>query len=174
MAQEPEAVEAVAEEQAPKKSKKKLIIILAAVIALTGIGGGAAWYFMHQKSGHEKGQEKEAKEAKEEAASAEPIFVKLETFTLNLDPSDGEKYLQADITLNVDNKEEADKLEQHMPQVRNRVLMLLSSKKASDISSMEGKKTLSNEIAKEVNQPFVSNGKPQKVTGVFFTSFVIQ
>ena len=166
MAQDP-AVEAAVEEQPKKKSKKKLIIILAAVIVFAGIGGGAAWYFMHQKSDHPK-------EAKEEVAPKEPVFVKLETFTLNLDPTDGEKYLQTDITLNVASKEEAELLEVHMPQVRNRVLMLLSSKKASDISSMEGKKALSNEIAVQINQPFVNKGKPQKVTGVFFTSFVIQ
>jgi flagellar protein FliL len=174
MAQDPAAVEAVVEEQPKKKSKKKLIIILAAVLVLVAIGGGAAWYFMHQKPAKPAGHEKEVKEEKEEPASTEPVFVKMETFTLNLDPSDGEKYLQTDITLNVASKEEAEQLEQHMPQVRNRVLMLLSSKKASDISSMEGKKALSNEIATQVNQPFVNNGKPQKVTGVFFTSFVIQ
>ena len=172
MAQEPAAVEeVVVEEQPKKKSKKKLIIIVAAVLALAGIGGGAAWYFMHQKSAQPAGH---AKEVKEEVAPKEPIFVKLETFTLNLDPSDGEKYLQTDITLNVESKEEADLLEVHMPQVRNRVLMLLSSKKASEIASMEGKKALSNEIATQINQPFVNKGKPQKISGVFFTSFVIQ
>ncbi|MFM9835441.1 MAG: flagellar basal body-associated protein FliL [Methylophilaceae bacterium] len=170
MAQDPVVEEAVAEE-APKKSKKKLIIIIAAVLLLAGIGGGAAWYFMHQKPAHAAGKEKEAKE---EVAPTEPVFVKMETFTLNLDPTEGEKFLQTDITLNVASKEEAEILEQHMPQVRNRVLMLLSSKKASEISTMEGKKALSNEIAVQVNQPFVNKGKPQKVTGVFFTSFVIQ
>jgi len=169
MAQDP-AVE-VAVEEAPKpKSKKKLIIILSAVLVLAAGGGGAAWYFMHQKSDHPK----EAKEAKEEVAPKEPVFVKLETFTVNLNPEDGEKFLQVDITLNATSKEESEFLEQQMPQVRNRVLMLLTSKKASDISSMEGKKLLSQEIGTQINQPFTPGGKPPKISGVFFTSFVIQ
>lgn len=166
MAQDP-AVE-VAVEEAPKpKSKKKLIIIVSAVLVLACGGGGAAWYFMHQKSDYPK-------KVKEEVVVKEPAFVKLETFTVNLNPEDGEKFLQVDITLNATSKEESEFLEQQMPQVRNRVLMLLTSKKASDISSMEGKKLLSQEIGTQINQPFTSGGKPPKISGVFFTSFVIQ
>lgn len=168
MAQEP-AVEVSAE--APKNSKKKLIIILAAVFLLAG-SGGAAWYFMHQGSSHGKDAKKEAE--KEEAVHVEPAFVKLETFTVNLSPEDGEKYLQVDITLSASGKEEAASIEEHMPLVRNRVLMVLTSKMASEISSMEGKKALSKEIAAQVNQPFSAGAKPQKVSDVFFTSFVIQ
>jgi flagellar FliL protein len=173
MAQDPVVEEAVAEE-APKKSKKKLIIIIVAVLLLVAIGGGAAWYFLHSKATPAGANSAKKEEPKEEAASAEPIFVKLETFTLNLEPSEGEKFLQTDISLNVATEEEAKSLEQHMPQVRNRILMLLSSKKPSEITSMEGKKALSNEITTQINQPFTSNGKPQKILGVFFTSFVIQ
>lgn len=166
MAQDP-AVE-VAVEEAPKpKSKKKLIIIVSAVLVLACGGGGAAWYFMHQKSDYPK-------KVKEEVVVKEPAFVKLETFTVNLNPEDGEKFLQVDITLNATSKEESEFLEQQMPQVRNRVLMLLTSKKASDISSMEGKKLLSQEIGTQINQPFTYGSKPPKISGVFFTSFVIQ
>jgi flagellar FliL protein len=169
MAQEP-AVEVATE--APKNSKKKLIIILAAVLLLAGGGGGAAWYFMHQGNSHGKDAKKEAE--KEEAVHVEPAFVKLETFTVNLNPEDGEKYLQVDITLSASSKEEAASLEEHMPLVRNRVLMVLTSKMASEISSMDGKKALSKEIAAQINQPFAVGAKPQKVSDVFFTSFVIQ
>lgn len=168
MAQEP-AVEVSAE--APPKSKKKLIIILVAALALLGGGGGAAaWYFSQKSAGHAKGKE----EVKEEAAPAEPAFVKLETFTVNLDPEEGEKYLQVDITLSASSKDEAAVLEQHMPLVRNRVLMVLTSKKPSEISSMDGKKALSQEIVAQLNKPFTLQAKPQKISDVFFTSFVVQ
>lgn len=168
MAQEP-AVEVSAE--APPKSKKKLIIILAAALVLLGGGGGAAaWYFSHKDAGHGKGKE----EVKEEVAPAEPAFVKLETFTVNLDPEEGEKYLQVDITLSASSKEEAAALDQHMPLVRNRVLMVLTSKKPSEISTMDGKKVLSQEIVAQINKPFTLQAKPQKVSDVFFTSFVVQ
>jgi len=176
MAQDPVVEEEVAEEAPKKKSKKKLIIIIAsAVLALSAIGGGV-WYFMHQKSDDHKvaKEDKAKKEEVKEEHSVDPVFVKLETFTVNLSPEEGEKYLQVDMTLNAASKEEATSLEVHMPQVRNRVLMLLTSKKPSDISSAEGKKLLSQELTQQLNQPYTTEGKPKKISGVFFTSFIIQ
>jgi flagellar FliL protein len=58
--------------------------------------------------------------------------------------------------------------------VRSRLLLALSSKKASELVSVDGKKKLIQEIIASLNQPFTPNGKPQQVTDVFFTSFVIQ
>lgn len=169
MAQDPVVEEGAAE--APKKSKKKLIIIIAAVLVLAIGGGGAAWFFMHKSADH-----KGAKEVKKEEEHKEPpAFVKLETFTVNLTPEgDSEKFLQVDISLKASGKEESEQLEALMPQVRNRILMTLTSQKASEISSMEGKKALSNALIKQVNQPYDKDGKPLKVSDVLFTSFVIQ
>lgn len=179
MAQDP-VVEEVSEEAPKAKSKKKLIIIIVAAVLVLAGGGGAAWYFL----GHKSEAHKSSKEGKEEAAEkeekaeesehAEPAFLKLETFTVNLNPEEGEKYLQVDITLNPKDKDEGAFLEAHMPQVRNRVLMLLTSKKASEISSMEGKSELSRELTAQINRPYTTNGKPLKVSEAFFTSFIIQ
>ena len=76
--------------------------------------------------------------------------------------------------MQVKKPEEAEALKGQMPAIRNRLLLLLTSKQANQISTMEGKQELSKEILTEVNKPFSEHGKPQKVTGVFFTSFVIQ
>jgi flagellar FliL protein len=166
MAQDPKAEEAVVE--APKKSsKKKLIIIICAVLTLVGGGGGAAWYFMGQKPEHKK-------EVKHVEPAKAPVFVTLETFTVNLQPDPDEKFLQLDLSMQVASPEEAELLKVQMPAVRNRLLMLLTSKTAGDISSSEGKKQLSDEIIAEVKKPFSEGGKPQGISGVFFTSFVIQ
>lgn len=167
MAQDPKAEAAAGE--APKKSSKKLIIIIAAVVALAAGGGGAAFFLMKGKS---DGNHKE--EVKEEHPPADPVFVKLETFTLNLSPEDGEKYLQVDITLNAESQADADAITKNMPLVRNRVVMILTSKKPSEISSPEGKDALSKELTASLNTPFTEKGKPQKLLGVLFTSFVIQ
>ncbi len=157
-----------AEVAAPaKSSKKKLIIIIAAVLVLAGGGGGAAWYFMHQKPDHKK-------EVKHEEPAHAPVFVTLEAFTVNLQPDPDEKFLQLEVSLQVASPEEAELLKGQMPAVRNRLLMLLTSKHATEISTSEGKKQLSDEIIAEVKKPFSKGAKPQEVSGVFFTSFVIQ
>jgi flagellar FliL protein len=164
MAQDPKAEETPAE--APK-SKKKLIIIIAAVVLLAGGGGGAAWFFMQPKHDNKK-------EVKHEEPAHAPVFVPLETFTINLLPDPDEKFLQLDVTLQVGTPEEAEVLKVQMPAVRNRLLMLLTSKTATDISTSEGKQALSDEIMAEMKKPFSKEAKPLAVSSVLFTSFVVQ
>jgi len=146
----------------PKKSKKKLFIIVGLVILLAG--GGAGGWFMTQGK-HKPG------EAQLEPAKP-PVFMPLETFTVNL--QGGENYLQTDITLQVTDPAQLEEIKLHMPRVRSRLLALLSSKNAEDLASAESKKTLAREIMDQVNQPFTPKGKPQKIDDVLFTSFVIQ
>ncbi|HSH71456.1 MAG TPA: flagellar basal body-associated protein FliL [Methylophilaceae bacterium] len=165
MAQDPKPEES-AEAPAPA-SKKKFIIIIAAVLILAAVGGGAAWYFLGHKSPPKK-------EVKHEEPAKPPVFVTLETFTVNLQPDPDEKFLQLDISLQVADAEVGEVLKVQMPAVRNRLLMLLTSKKPSEISNMEGKKKLSEEIVAEVKKPYAAGAKPLEVSGVFFTSFVIQ
>jgi flagellar FliL protein len=160
---------AIEEEVVPvKKSRKKLIIMLAAVLLLAGGGGGAAWYFL----GHKAGAAGE-KHAKVEAPKP-PVFVMMEPFTVNLQNEGSEQFLQTAFTLQVANNEEVELLKVYMPQVRSRLLLLLSAKHASEINTPEGKKKLGEEIAASINQPFSAGGKKQEVSNVFFTSFVIQ
>jgi len=164
MAKDPKSAE---DAVAPASSKKLIIIIVAAVVLLAA-AGGAAWFFMHQKSGAHK------EEAKHEEPAKAPVFMTLETFTVNLQPDPDEKFLQLDMQLQVASPEVAELLKTQMPVVRNRLLLLLTSKTASEILTMEGKKHLSDEIVTEMKKPFSEGAKPQEILGVFFTSFVVQ
>jgi flagellar protein FliL len=101
-------------------------------------------------------------------------YVQFETFTVNLLPDPDDKFLQLDLTVEVKGAELAEKMKAQMPALRNRVLLLLTSKKASDISTPEGKAQLSGELLVELKKPLAAHGKPLKVTQVLFTSFVIQ
>jgi flagellar FliL protein len=133
------------------KSKKPLFLILGVAALVLGGGGAGAWYFTQPKSTH--------------AAKAEPpkppVFINMESFTVNLQSEDSD-----------DAQVELIKL--HLPEVRSRLLMLLSSHKADELLSPEGKNKLAKEIITQVNKPFEPKAAPQIVTGVFFTSFVIQ
>ncbi|HZW14170.1 MAG TPA: flagellar basal body-associated protein FliL [Noviherbaspirillum sp.] len=148
---------------APKSNKKLFLIIGGAALLLGGAGG--AWYFMNQKA--EPGKPKEV-------APAPPVFVTLEPFTVNLQSDDGERYLQVAFTLQVASQEQVDLIKLYMPLLRSRLLMLLASKKASDLSTDEGKRKLQEDIMAQAKLPFAPKGKPQEVNAVFFTSFVIQ
>ncbi|MBB5608704.1 MULTISPECIES: flagellar basal body-associated protein FliL [unclassified Janthinobacterium] len=150
--------------------KKLLIIVLASVLLAGGIGGGAAWYFLHGKADKEDGAPAKKKVSK----AGPPVFVPIDSFTVNLQPENGEQYLQIAFTLQVPNPEEMDNIKLNMPKVRSRLLLLLSGKKASELNTVEGKQQLAAEIIAQVNQPFVDKGPEQEVSDVLFTAFIIQ
>lgn len=153
-------------EAPPKKSKKKLLLILGLLLLVAG-AGGSAFFFLGQRSA-EPGAP-----AKQEPPKP-PVFVQMEPFTVNLQLEGGEQYLQVQFTLQVADQAQVELMKLYMPLVRSRLLLLLSSKKASELSTAEGKKKLQDEIIATVKQPFTPQSPPQGVTGVFFTSFVIQ
>jgi flagellar FliL protein len=171
MKADPKADAALAPAGASKK--KLIIIILASVLVAGGVGGGAAWYFLHGKGDQEESSP--SKKKKHSAAKAgPPVFVPIDSFTVNLQPENGEQYLQIAFTLQVANAEEMDSIKLNMPKVRSRLLLLLSGKKASELNTVEGKQQLAAEIVAQVNQPFDEKGPEQDVTDVLFTAFIIQ
>jgi flagellar FliL protein len=65
---------------------------------------------------------------------------------------------------------DTEKLNQRLPQVRDRILMLLPSKRFADISSIEGKTALRDEMIGKLNGLFSRS----VITDIFFTEFVVQ
>jgi flagellar FliL protein len=155
-------------------SKKLIIIIVAVVLLLAAAGGGAAWFFMHGKEdAHEEEKPAKKKPAKK---AGPPEYLPVEPFTVNLQPGEGggDQYLQLAITLQVGGLEEKDNIKNNMAKVRNRMLLLLSAKRATDINTPEGKVQLAKEIVEQLNEPFEPRGDKQDIVDVLFTSFIIQ
>ena len=161
---------------APSGSKKKLIIMILAAVLVLGAGAGAGWYFTQGAAAHgeEDAPAKETKKKKKKNPDAKPEYVPIESFTVNLQPENGEQYLQVQFTLQVAGPEQATLVKDNMAIVRNRMLLLLSSKKASEISTVEGKQQLATEIRTATTEPFEKDGDEQEVSDVLFTSFIIQ
>ncbi len=151
---------------APKSSKKKMLIIIVLLLAL--VGGGLVWYFMFFNAHKEDNSHDKAKVV----AHTAPIFLQMDPYTVNLKP-DGQ-FLQATFTLQIETEAEVLKIKMFMPQIRSRLLLMLSNKTVEELSSLEGKKILGEEIEALVEEPFEEGLEHTKVSNVFFTSFVIQ
>lgn len=169
--------------EAPKKSKKLLIIILAVVLVLVLAGGGAA--FMLLSGGNANDEDAEfaeetvkPKKAKKKEASAPPVFVNLDPFTVNLVPETGDQYLQVVLSIELNSPEADLAMKSLMPRIRNNITLLLSSKKASELLPKEGKEQLAAALKDEVNaviNPDATKGADEgPVVSVLFTSFIIQ
>ena len=151
----------------PPKSKTRLYVLLGLVLLLL-IGGAAGGWFWWQKQGSQPG-------AAKAAPPAPPVFVNMDPFTVNLQSETGsEQFLQTSFTVQVGGPTDVEAIKLYQPQVRSRILLLLSSKTASEISTLEGKRKLADEIIAQIKKPFAPNAPQLKVNDVFFTSFVIQ
>jgi flagellar FliL protein len=150
-----------------KKSRSKMFILIGAIVLAAAGGGG--WYFM----GHKAEPAEAAAHAKPNPA-APPVFAQMDPFTVNLQADGGEQFLQTAFTLKVGSQADVEAIKLYLPQVRSRVLLLLSSKRGAEIATVEGKKKLAEEIIVQLRQPFGKGTPPLDVTDVFFTAFVIQ
>lgn len=158
------------EEAEAKPSKQiSLKVALIALLVTGALGGGVAWYFLsnQQNAAHEEAIAKPQ-------PPKPPIFAALEPFIVNLQPEMGEQYLQIAMTLQVADQLQADQVKLYMPLIRSRLLVLLSSKRPSELTSPDGKTKLAEEIIKVLNEPFSAGSAQVEVTSVFFTAFVIQ
>src|SRR5690606_11516987 len=103
-------------ETEPPKKRGKLLIIVSLVVVLMGAGGGAAWFFM--KPEHPAAQAAKPKPA---------LFLPLEIFTANLLPDEGQpQFIQIGLTLKMNDQKALDLVKERMPEVRNRILLVLS------------------------------------------------
>ena len=160
---------AAAGEEAPKKGKGKLLIIIIAVVVVVLIGGGVAAWLLLSKPDAEEGAKPEEHAEEEHAA---PIYEKLETFTVNLADQGG--YLQTDIQLMLEDAKAQEKIKSHLPEVRDAMIRLLSSKTAEELSQQEGKDKLAEDIQKQINEVLGVKGKEKGVKKVLFGAFIIQ
>ena len=98
-----------------------------------------------------------------------PIYA-LETFIVNLADKGGNRYLRVTMDLELGNPELEVELVKRLPQVRDSILIILPSKRFADISSVEGKIALRDEIMETLNGFFTQG----KVTNIYFKEFVVQ
>jgi flagellar FliL protein len=169
---------------APAKKSKKLLIIISVLVLALGLAGLGAFFLLghapeHDDDGEEVAVEK-AKPAKKKKGDrdAPPVYVALETFTVNLIPENGDQFLQLILSVEVDDPQVGDQLKLYTPKLRNDLTLLLSSKKASELITREGKQILAQEIRDQINGVLDPGGKGKKRDGpikeVLFTSFIIQ
>ena len=122
----------------PKTSSKKMLLGIIGALVLV-IAAAAGWYFTRS---HDTAHVAEVKVEPPKT----PIFVALETFTVNLHGESSDQYLQLGISLKVFEAENEAKIKISQPEIRSKILQLLTTKTAAELLSAEGKTQLIKEI----------------------------
>ena len=150
---------------------KKLLWVMIVLVLLSSAGAAAAIYLvLDQRDNSAEGDAQQ-----QTVEHTPPVFTQIEPFTVNLaDDRYGSRLLYTGITLRVGNEESKALIEEHMPQVRSRLLILLSGKQAEQLTSTEGKEMLAQEIIRRLSVPLTENQPPLDLREVLFTEFIVQ
>ena len=165
-------------------STKVLLILVGLVLLLVLVmGGGMFMIYTKLPSASPTAAVPETEavaEAISEKAKPEEIgaVVSVDTFIVNLADPGGNRYLRVTMDLELVGKPTdksagkagGDELAKRMPQIRDAILMILSTKRYADISTPEGKTALREEILSAVNSLLASS----QISRIYFKEFVIQ
>ena len=155
------------EEQPVRKFPLKWIIIGVIVLVLAG-GGYVGWTMLNpllKQTGAEGGQAPDT-----EAVIEVGAMFDMDPFVVNLNEAGGKRYLKSKIEIEFVGDNVRLEMDQRLPQLRDVILLHLSSKTLDEIRSVDGKIELKNALIKRINQVM----KLGKIRNLYFTQFVIQ
>lgn len=160
----------------PSGSKPKLLIGLVVLNMLVVLGVG----FMVMKSRHAEvndpnkeidqvvAGEKKTEESEKHQVEEIGKVVPLETFIVNLSGSKGRKVMKINMELEAKGADVIQEIDNRKAQIRDFIIIILSSKSFEEVSTKEGKDNLRNEIRDNINT-FLVKGK---IANVYFTEFI--
>ncbi|MDF7679673.1 flagellar basal body-associated protein FliL [Enterobacteriaceae bacterium ESL0689] len=159
----------MAQDSPPSSSKKRplLVIILLLIAVIASAAAGYSWWQL---------QHINDLQAVKEEPSVAPVFMSLDTFTVNLvNPENNpDRVLYIGITLRLPDDKTRKQLNDYLPEVRSRLLMLLSRQEADKLSSEEGKQQLIAQIKEVLSPPLIAGKPKQVITDVLFTAFILR
>ena len=137
-----EASESSTQDSSQAKDRRSMILMILVVVnslAFAGVGFGLYQYSKATrevvKSATEISEVKEQPSAdKKKATDLELKLVALETFYVNLDGSEGYKLLKVTMSLEVDSVPAQDEILKRQAQVRDMIIILLTSKRYGEVS----------------------------------------
>jgi flagellar protein FliL len=154
-------------------SNKIIVLLIGVVMVLMlGLGGGLFMMWnklasMNTQSVANAGEQPKLDGGLEHSLG--PIF-SLDTFIVNLADKGGNRYLRVTMDLELGNPNLETEIAKRMPQVRDSILMILPTKRFEDISTVQGKTALRDEILATLNG-YLAQGK---ITNIYFKEFVVQ
>ncbi len=152
-------------------NSRNTMLIVGALVVLIALSAVNLYLLM----GNNQGSDALAEDQQPIMPVADPIFVKIGPITVNLHSDRfGERLLYTTLSLRVENEQTRELINKYMPEVHNRLLMLLTSYTAEQLTTPEGKQALAREVLKALEPPLAEHQTPLAVSAVLFTDFIVQ
>lgn len=164
-----------------QQGNMKLIIIGAVLVMILVTGGViAALYVTGALGGGDDAEmvaegEMAVEEEKPKEPPKPPIYIPMEpALVVNFDRNGRIGYLQATVQVMTRDPAVADALQQHMPVMRNNLLLLLGDQSYETMSTRDGKERLRKAALAELNKVLEKQGVEGRLEELYFTGFVMQ
>ena len=175
----------------PKKDKSGMMkIILIAVGATVFLGvNGAITYFLTQSASNtaapsaaeseqaaEGGGDGEGGDDKaDDKNKGESIYFKFDpAFIVNFQAGEELRFLQVELEVMAHDQAAISAVEQHMPVLRNNLIVLFSSQDFTTISTRVGKERIRAQVLSEIQKILREKIGNPGIEEVYFTAFVMQ
>ena len=152
------------------------LVLVTAVLCLA-LGGGGAFFFLRQQApAASEAAEESAEAAVEGEAQPDPgadfqeRLLPLDAMIVNISGDGYARLLKVKVELECESPEVKAEAEARVPQIRDGILTLVSSKRLSEVTSFEGKALLKQDLQDRFNQMLTSG----RVESVLLTEFVVQ
>lgn len=160
-----------AHEKTDSKEEKKgsplmKIVILVAILAVLGGGGAFAYLKFFSKPPAEAAEQSHAPASKQEKL----VIFDWEPILVNLADPGGKRYLKLVMKMELNNEAVLEEVKNRGFQLKDSMIMLISSKEFDDIATASGKQALKQEMITQLNK-FVKQGQ---VKDLYFTEFIVQ
>jgi len=160
----------MSEEAEEQETNAKFPLVAVALVALfCGAGGAAGAIFLTPAPAPVEMAAPDEAEAVATAPFGERVL-KLDPFVVNVGDDGYPRYLKLTLAFELDTPESLADLEQRVPQVRDMTILLLSSKRLSELADFEGKALLKEDLRDRVGGLLAAGN----VESVMFTEFVVQ
>ena len=153
-------------------SKKNMIILIIAGFLVLIIMGAAFFILWNKVSsiGAQPEEDKIEETAEEPEVNKLGPLLRLDTFIVNLADQDGKRYLRTTLELELKGDKLVEEVNKWISKIRDTILTILPTRKFEDISSVEGKKVLRDEIIAKLND-FLGEGT---IVNIYYTEFIVQ
>ncbi len=103
------------------------------------------------------------------------IYIPIDpAFVVNFASQGRARFLQITVEVMTRDPKVPEHVEQHLPVIRNNLMLLFSSQTYDSVSTLEGKETLREEALAVIQQVLEDETGDPGVEAVYFTSFVMQ
>jgi flagellar basal body-associated protein FliL len=150
---------------------KNIFILLAGVVISSGLALFTVGNYIAPKIENRRAERESLTFSKGRTSELESLlFYKIDPIIVNPAQSNGERYLKATVSLEAYDPAIIAEVEKRLPQIKNQINIILSSKTIEQVQTNEDKERLRREIQSRINGLLTTGN----ISNVYFEEFVYQ